>query len=273
MTSPSQPLERDVTRADSSDVFQQPGQVAPDPYAAQRRWPWDARRTAIVSALWVIGVALFALLAFAAHHAGPFPGDVGVEQWVQQLLHQPTLTRFVNLASDANWPKPAGIAAIVVIVLLALARQIRAAISAAFAGFGADFVNVTINGLVQRPRPHDAHIHTVANLGLYSFPSGHVTHVIAFYGFLLYLTLVAARARPALRPLLWIVRIVSLYFIIFIGPSRVLQGAHWPTDVLASYLLGLLMLVAGIVVFHLLGMLWARMRERRLPERGRLAAA
>lgn len=273
MTSPSQPLERDAERADELDIVQAPGQVAPDPYAAQIRWPWDARRTTMVAALWVIGVALFAVLSFAARHAGPFPGDVGVEQWIQQLLQQPTLTRFVNFASDANWPKPAGITAIVVIVLLAIARQIRAAISAALAGFGADFVNVTINGMVQRPRPHDAHIHTVANLGLYSYPSGHVTHVIAFYGFLLYLTLVAGRTRPALRPLLWIVRIVSLYFILFIGPSRILQGAHWPTDVLASYLLGALMLVVGIVLFHLLGMLWVRIRKRRDAERGYLAAA
>jgi undecaprenyl-diphosphatase len=214
---------------------------------------------------------LFALLTFAAYHAGPFPGDLGIEQWVQQL-RQPALMRFVNFASDANWPKPAGITAIVVMLLLALARQIRAAIAAAFAGFGADFVNVTINGIAQRPRPHGNHIHTVANLGLYSYPSGHVTHVIAFYGFLLYLTLVAGRARPALRPLLWIVRIVSLYFIIFIGPARILQGAHWPTDVLASYLLGALMLVVGIALFHLLGMLWTGIRERRFRERSRVAA-
>lgn len=273
MTSPSQPLERADERAHDHDLVQAPGQTEPDPYAARMRWPWDARRTGIVAALWVMGAALFALLSFAAWHAGPFPGDVGVEQWVQQLLRQPTLAHFITFASDANWPKPAGITAIVIIVLLALARQIRAAISAAFAGFGADFINVTVNGIVQRPRPHGAHIHTVAKLGLYSYPSGHVTHVIAFYGFLFYLSLVAARARPALRPLLWIVRLVSLYFIIFIGPARILLGAHWPTDVLASYVLGALMLVLGIVFFHLLGMLWARIRARHHAEHGYQVAA
>jgi undecaprenyl-diphosphatase len=272
MTSPSHHRERDAEQNEQPDVYQAPGETAPDPYAANRRWPWDARRTATVAALWALGVALLAFVSFAARHAGPFPGDVGVEHWAQQF-QQPTLLRFINFASDANMPTPAGIIAIVIIVLLALARQIRAAISAALTGFGADFVNVTLNGMVRRPRPQGAAIHSVAHLGLYSFPSGHVTHVIAFYGFLLYLTVVAVRARPALRPLLWIVWIVSLYFIIFIGPSRLLEGAHWPSDVLASYLLGALMLVLGVVVFHLLSMAWARFRERRAREHGGIAAA
>ncbi len=237
-----------------------------DPYAAQPRWPWSAGHTALVAALWALGLVALALLSFAARRAGPFPGDVGLEHWVQQL-HQPALVRFINFASDANWPTPAGVIAIVVIVLLALARQIRAALAAALGGFGADFVNVTLNGIVKRPRPAGGQIHAVAHLGLYSYPSGHVTHVLAFYGFLFYLSVIAYGAHPAWRPLLWVVRVISAYFIIFIGPSRILEGEHWPTDVLASYLLGALMLVVGIVVFHLLGMAWSRIRERRNERR------
>lgn len=233
-----------------------------DPYAAQPRWPWSVGHTTLVAALWVVGLALLALLSFAAHGSGPFPGDVGLEHWVQQL-HQPALVRVINFASDANWPKPAGVIAIIVIVLLALARQIRAAISAALGGFGADFVNVTLNGIVKRPRPAGGQIHAVAHLGLYSYPSGHVTHVLAFYGFLFYLSVIAYGAHPRWRPLLWVVRVISAYFILFIGPSRILEGEHWPSDVLASYLLGALMLVVGVVVFHLLGMAWIRIRERR----------
>jgi len=216
----------------------------------------------LFAALWLTGVAALAILSVAAHGSGPFPGDVGLERWMQQL-HQPTLVRIVNFASDANWPKPAGVIAIAVIVALALARQIRAAIAAAVSGFGADYLNVTLNGLVKRPRPYGHNIHAVAHLGLYSYPSGHVTHVLAFYGFLLYLSVVFARRWPAARPLWWAAHIICLYFILFIGPSRLLEGEHWPSDVLASYLLGALMLVVGIVVYHLLGMAWARIRERR----------
>lgn len=235
---------------------------ADDAYQAQTHWPWSKMVTLTVAALWVVGVIALALISMAARHAGPFPGDESVEQWIQQI-HQPALVRFINFSSDANWPKPAGIIAISVIVLLALARQIRAAISAAVSGFGADFVNVTLNGLVQRPRPYGTHIHAVAHLGLYSYPSGHVSHVVAFYGFLIYLTFVAQRPYPTWKPLYWVVRIIGVYFIVFIGISRLLQGAHWPSDILASYLIGSMMLIVGIVCFHALGIAWAHTRERR----------
>lgn len=259
MVSPSQELHHSAPLG--ADSARPPGgqaASAQDP----SRWPWSARRTVIGAALWVVGVALLALLSVAAHGAGPFPGDVGLEKWVQQL-HQPVLVRIVNFASDANWPTPAGAIAIAVIVALAIMRQVRAAIGAAISGFGADFVNVTLNGLVKRPRPYGDQIHAVAHLGLYSYPSGHVTHALAFYGFLLYLTPIFGRKWPKLKPLWLAMRVICLYFIIFVGPSRVLEGEHWPSDAVASYLLGALMLVVGIVVFHLLGMGWARFRERR----------
>ncbi len=239
-----------------------PASVTHDAYQAQTQWPWSRTRTLTVAAIWGVGVIVLALVSMAARHAGPFPGDAAFEEFVQQI-HQPALVRFINFSSDANWPKPAGIIAIAVIVLLALARQIRAAICAAISGFGADFANVTLNGLVQRPRPYGTHIHAVAHLGLYSYPSGHVSHVVAFYGFLIYLTIVAQRARPNLKPLYWVVRIIGVYFIAFIGISRLLQGAHWPSDVLASYLLGSMWLIVGIALFHALGIVWARISERR----------
>jgi undecaprenyl-diphosphatase len=260
MTIPSQQLPPPFPPSGS-----QPARNASDGASgadAQQRWPWSAGHTALVAALWIIGAVALAALSVAARGSGAFPGDVGIEKWIQQL-HQPILVRIINFASDANWPQPAGVIAIVVIVALALARQMRAAIAAAVGSFGADFVNVALNGLVKRPRPYGNQIHAVAHLGLYSYPSGHVTHVLAFYGFLLYLSVIFARKWPAARPLWWVARIICLYFILFIGPSRILEGEHWPSDVLASYLLGALMLVVGIVVFHLLGMAWARIRERR----------
>lgn len=228
---------------------------------------WSPQRIAIVTALWVLGAALLVMLSVFAHQYHEFPGDLGIEEWVQQL-HQPVLVHIVNFASDANWPTPAGITAIVVILALAVTRHFRAAIGAAVTGFGADFANVTLNGIVQRPRPNDMHIHAVAHLGLYSYPSGHVTHVIAFYGFLLYLSIGALRRYPRWRPALYALQAICLYFIIFIGPSRVLEGEHWPSDVVASYLLGALMLVVGIAVYHLLGLAWLRIQQRRAARGG-----
>jgi len=222
---------------------------------------WTPGRIAVVAILWVIGLIALALLSVAAHSSPTFPGDVGIEEAIQRI-QQPQLVAFINFASDANWPKPAGVIAIVVIVLLALLRQFRAAICAAVAGFGADLANVTLNSAVARPRPHNVQIHVVAHLGLHSYPSGHVTHVTAFYGFLLYLAIAEWRAHPGWRVWLWAPVAICVYFLIFIGPSRVLEGEHWPSDVVGSWLLGGLMLVVAIALYHLLARLWERIHSR-----------
>ncbi len=250
--------------------------------AAAAQPDWSGRRIALGIALWLVGAALLAALSVAAQRSPEFPGDLGIAQSIQRLSN-PAVKSFVNFASDANWPTPAGIVAAVVIVGLALLRHVRAAVCALLASFGADGLNVTLNRLVARPRPNNVQIHTVAHLGLHSFPSGHVTHVIAFYGLLFYLSRKAwtrlsnpayvegrqasrhwldrAQAHPAWRALLVVVQAICAYFIVFIGPSRVLEGEHWPSDVVASYLLGGLVLLAVIGLYHALGVWWVERRR------------
>jgi len=240
--------------------------ATPEP-VAQR---WTRRDSALIAGIWAITAAALALLSVAAHVSAAFPGDEGLAVLIQKISFPP-LVHFIEFSSDANWPAPAAYTALAIMLVLVLARQLSAAIAAVVASFGADLANVALNALVARPRPHDVHIHVVANLGLHSFPSGHVTHVVTFYGFLLYLTFRFAREHPRWTPLLWVVRVIGLYFLIFIGPARVLEGEHWPSDVLGSYLLASLMLVVAIALYHLLLMGFARLRDWLAMRRARLA--
>lgn len=227
----------------------------------QENQRWTQRDTVIAIGLWLTGAVALLGLSVWAHSTAEFPGDEGLAVLVQKIQFPPLVT-FINFSSDANWPAPAGYTAVAIIAALLVLRQLSAAIAAAIASFGADLANVALNGLVARPRPHNVNIHTVANLGLHSFPSGHVTHVIALYGFLLYLTVRFEREYPKWTVALQGVRIVCLYFICFIGLSRVLEGEHWPSDVLASYLLGGLMLGIAIPLYHLLLKGFAHLRQR-----------
>ncbi len=222
---------------------------------------WTRHDTVIAIGLWFVAALMLVGLSIWAHSTAEFPGDEGLTVLVQKIQFPP-LVAFINFSSDANWPAPAGYTAIAIIVALLVLRQLSAAIAAVIASFGADLANVALNGLVARPRPHNMHIHTIANLGLHSFPSGHVTHVIALYGFLLYLTVRFEREYPKWTMVLQGVRVVCLYFISFIGLSRVLEGEHWPSDVLASYLLGGLMLGIAIPLYHLLSHGFAHLRQR-----------
>ena len=238
----------------SSQASSQP--APPQPAALA----WTHRDTTLILALWGIVAAALAALSIAAHSHSEFPGDEGLTVLIQKIQFPP-LVHFINFSSDANWPAPAGYTALAIILALLVARQLSAAIAAVVASFGADLANVTINSLVARPRPHNVHIHVVANLGLHSYPSGHVTHVVTFYGFLLYLTIHFERDHQRWAPLLWVVRVICLYFLIFIGPSRVLEGEHWPSDVLGSYLLASLMLVVAIALYHALLRGFARLHD------------
>jgi membrane-associated phospholipid phosphatase len=220
------------------------------------RWPFWQRGAALV-ALWLLGAVALAVLSLFAHQYAEFFFDRPITLWLQQALRVPPLTRFINLASDANWPVPAGAAVISATVGLALLRRYRAALVTALAGFGAANVSFIINGLVARPRPVGGEIQVIANIGLHSYPSGHVSQVASFYGFLLYLSIRARKSNRTWPPLtLWllVVQAICVYFLVFIGPSRVLQGEHWPSDVLGSYLVGGLWLALMIALYHWLGM-------------------
>jgi undecaprenyl-diphosphatase len=91
----------------------------------------------------------------------------------------------------------------------------------------------------------------------YSFPSGHATVAVGFYGML---TLILAyRLRGKAR---WVLAIAGVIVVLLIGFSRLYLGVHYPTDVLAGYLSALLWLVCVGVVYAL----WLSIRGLRAAE-------
>lgn len=94
-----------------------------------------------------------------------------------------------------------------------------------------------------RSRP--SHLRLVEQGG-YSFPSGHAMVSICVYGYLLYLALKIR--NKALRYVT--VGLLSL-LIISIGISRIYVGVHYPTDVMAGYLLGIIEVIFITEVLHL----------------------
>jgi undecaprenyl-diphosphatase len=60
-----------------------------------------------------------------------------------------------------------------------------------------------------------------------------------------------------------VVEVICGYFIVFIGISRLLEDDHWPSDVLAGYLLGAMMLAVAILLYHVFAWLWVHREELR----------
>ncbi len=196
-------------------------------------------------------------------HKGPLPGDVWGSLSVQHVLWgRGALSTGIDDVSNLSWQVPAAITVSAVTGLLLLLRQWLSALITPLAVGVADGSNYLISQLVQRPRPAGHGIHVAASIkNFYSFPSGHVLYAVVFFGFLIFLLRLAQRARPWLGTL-----IVPLAALIVLMPlSRLLQGEHWPSDVLAGALWGLFWLLATIQVFR---WAWDRMPalRRHIPD-------
>lgn len=92
--------------------------------------------------------------------------------------------------------------------------------------------------IIDRPRPVDAIILEDSA----SFPSGHATAAVAFYGFLAYLLACQIKSKKYRAPII----LAGAILILLIGFSRLYLGVHYFSDVLAGYLVGLLWLLVGI---------------------------
>jgi membrane-associated phospholipid phosphatase len=138
------------------------------------------------------------------------------------------------------------------------------------AAWGTGLVSTVTKAFMKRPRPTEPEVRVViAPLGGSSFPSGHVITYMGVYGFLAYLAHTLIRPIPVRRT------VVGLLggLLALVGPSRIYQGHHWATDVIASYLLGLSYLIGLTAVYRRLKRtLSPRVSERagaQLPGRAR----
>lgn len=106
-------------------------------------------------------------------------------------------------------------------------------------------VNLAIKTAIGRPRPLNTVVDVIVPVHGSSFPSGHVMFYTVFFGFLGFLIW----SRVPQRAFRWTTLVLLGTLVLLIGPSRILLGAHWFTDVVAAYLLGLIILGFAIE-FH-----------------------
>lgn len=105
-----------------------------------------------------------------------------------------------------------------------------------------EICNKLVKYTVCRPRP-DVALHIVEQGG-YSFPSGHAMTGMVFYGMLIYCLL---RKYPDCL-FVKVLAVVMEVVVILVGLSRIYVGVHYPSDVLAGFLLGLAILFTLVYI-------------------------
>ena len=187
--------------------------------------------------IYVFCLIAFGILGYLAYQFPYFPGDSTISQWIQRI----DFPFFAPLMETVSALGGTTIPAIVTVlgiagVLWFFGRKLEIIFVTALPGVAA-LLNYFFKLLIDRARPSG---------GSLSFPSGHTTYAVTLFGFLFYLT-----PRLTKKPALIVtIRCLLGLLILLSGVSRVYLGAHWPSDILGSLLLGGLLLAPAIILYH-----------------------
>ena len=203
------------------------------------------RRTAIFQGYLLAAIILFAILAVLAHTVAYFTFDVTITREVQEFR----AGWFDVLMRALSWigfaPQVYVISFLILLFLYASGLKWETVV--AFASVvGISILGLGIKILVDRPRPSADLVHVISQLSDFSFPSGHVLYFTAFFGFLLFL------AYTLLKHSWWrtLLLVILGGMVALIGLSRIYEGQHWASDVLAAYLLGSVWLAMSVYVYR-----------------------
>lgn len=101
-----------------------------------------------------------------------------------------------------------------------------------------------LKSLFKRKRPLSPLIKAVKGL---SFPSGHAITAVTFYGLVIYII------SNIITPGILLYGLISFFvlLIILIGFSRIYLRVHYPSDVLAGFIIGMLWLIISLETFNI----------------------
>lgn len=173
-------------------------------------------------------------------------------------------TRFFSfITSLANIETLAVLILLVGVLLWLRRRRIGAAIFVVVS-VGAEASNYVIKHLVSRVRP-DKGLSLIREDG-YSFPSGHVMGATVVFGLLAYY--IYRTTKSGLVKLAIIITFVTTVFLVAL--SRIYLGVHYPSDVMASALLGgfiLSIVIGGIEIansYHVVGITQTKIFDKKV---------
>ena len=211
-----------------------------------RLWtPHQSPSLGLEKAAFSVGVVIATLMTFCALLGMYLPGDVQITRAIQSAQ-----APGMSLLSDAvYWSGKTPYLQIIGLSVTGLLVFFRHHLLAAFAALAlcAHSFAFLIKILVERPRPDPLLVDVARHSEGFSFPSGHVLSAVLLWGFIFYASQVIGP-----RTLRLAVQCFSAAMIVLMGLQRVYAGAHWPTDVLAAYLWGAILLFGIIKLFEYL---------------------
>lgn len=217
--------------------------------------PARPRSAALFWAAWLAGLALLALLAVLASLYDYFPADLRIAHWIQREGGIPLRGGIATFLRDLGH-LPTTLIWVLVTALLLLSRRHPEGLLV-FSSVVPRLAQGLLKEVVGRPRPAEDLVRIAEHPTTLSFPSGHVVTAVVFFGLLLLLAPVVVRwPLPRL-----VLQGFCLFVVLGMGPASVYTGAHWPSDVLGGYVVGILYLALALHYYRR----WRPAGEKAIP--------
>lgn len=201
--------------------------AVPRPRAVRRLWRAET--------IYFVALGAFAILAIFAYLDPYFSWDLRFSTAFNWNSFAPfglfPLLHFMSVFGNSFTPY--AMTVVMVIIFLVFRRRSEAA-GLTMSVLGSAIINTTLKLVISRPRPAvSALVPVYRNTATQSFPSGHVTFYVCFFGFLFFVAFALLPRGSALRR---IALTVTALPVLLVGLSRIYLGAHWPSDTLGAYL-------------------------------------
>ncbi len=186
---------------------------------------------------------VFAFLAWQLRLGGLAAFDGTVTGWVRSFVN-PGLTSWMILITDLGIFGFVTALTALATILLFVRRQWMDGLGVTAAPLTAWWLELYLKSIFQRPRPGLPQLDAAPG---YSFPSG---HAIVTAALLFTLALVYYRHTNSRTGRMLALTVASL-LVLLVGISRVYLGVHYPSDVVAGWALGGLLVVVIAFLIHL----------------------
>jgi undecaprenyl-diphosphatase len=206
--------------------------------AASRLWRAQVRYSVVLVA--------FAVLAFYARANAYFAWDRAIALWLQSWRTDALNLLMLAVSYIGYGLIPYALAAATFLVFLFFGLRSEA-FGLLLSTAGSGILNRAFKMLIARPRPAAPDVNVFRLHESQSFPSGHVTFYVCYFGFLFFVAYALLPKRTLARRL---ALAVNASMVALVGLSRVYLGAHWPSDTIGAYFLGGLWLAFSLYMYR-----------------------
>jgi membrane-associated phospholipid phosphatase len=153
-------------------------------------------------------------------------------------LRTPTRTLFFNIVTMFADPKTILVFLLIIVAWLLYKKQKKLLYALVIGLTLSEGITYVSKIIFHRARP----LHGLIVETDYSFPSGHATIAVVFYGFIAFFLL--SYYKKSVSKV--IIILLTTIGILLIGISRLYLGVHYLTDIIAGYAVGTLGLIVGL---------------------------